>query len=246
MTGAWRPASKGPSLAGSEFSAPSIRFCRDAAVRPPGGHRNQGRVDAVQARAVRGKILERGRDQRGLQAACSGGAVPLESHGRHQTTVLATPSARSTSWGSLVRPVPRSRIDERRQSTRLMGCPRPAAPLSGRPSCTSLLAPVELSGLLEYLPFMEVQGRYWGPRESTRDHVSPAIPPFDACRECPLVSARALADVPISYPRGVVCLQNRLSDEWLPNSRPARAAGVPDDCSRSFFPVMWASRGPAP
>jgi hypothetical protein len=56
---------------------------------------------------------------------------------------------------------------------------------------------------------MEVSGRYWRARPGTRDHVVPANSRFAPCRSCPRVPARALADVPVSYPRAVVYFLNR-------------------------------------
>ena len=55
---------------------------------------------------------------------------------------------------------------------------------------------------------MEVQGWYWRARLGARGHVFPASRAFETCRACPRVSARAQADVPVSYPRGVVCFQD--------------------------------------
>jgi hypothetical protein len=55
---------------------------------------------------------------------------------------------------------------------------------------------------------MEVLGRYWRTRQGTCGHVFPAIAAFTPCPECPRVPARAQPDVPVWYPRLVVCLQN--------------------------------------
>ena len=67
---------------------------------------------------------------------------------------------------------------------------------------------------------MEVLARYGRARESTREHVFPANPCFEACRECPRVPASAQADVPVSYPRLVVCLQNKRP--WCVSDHPWR------------------------
>jgi hypothetical protein len=56
---------------------------------------------------------------------------------------------------------------------------------------------------------MEVLRRKWRARAVIRGHVWPANSRFSACRQCPRVTARAQADVPVSYPRRVVCFQNR-------------------------------------
>jgi len=42
-----------------------------------------------------------------------------------------------------------------------------------------------------------------------RGHVCPANPLVLMCRQCPRVSARALAGVPVSYPWRVVSFPNR-------------------------------------
>jgi hypothetical protein len=55
---------------------------------------------------------------------------------------------------------------------------------------------------------MEVPRRYWRTRPGTRGHVSPANHTFAACLRCPRVPVLAQADVPVSYPRCVVCSQN--------------------------------------
>jgi hypothetical protein len=44
---------------------------------------------------------------------------------------------------------------------------------------------------------------------SPSTEVSPDAQSLAACRECPRVTGRALDDVPVSYPRHVVCLRNR-------------------------------------
>jgi hypothetical protein len=41
-----------------------------------------------------------------------------------------------------------------------------------------------------------------------REHVCPANPPLRTCRQCPRVTACGQSDVPVSYPRLVVCSQN--------------------------------------
>jgi hypothetical protein len=56
---------------------------------------------------------------------------------------------------------------------------------------------------------MEVQRWYWRTRPGARGHVSPAKRPFKECLRCPRVPACAQPDVPVSYPRCVVCLSNR-------------------------------------
>jgi hypothetical protein len=43
------------------------------------------------------------------------------------------------------------------------------------------------------------------------------------------MSARALADVPVSYPRVVVCLQNELRRAWRATGHSFRRAGVLDE-----------------
>ena len=50
---------------------------------------------------------------------------------------------------------------------------------------------------------------YWRASPDTRGHVLPANRPFSACLTRPRVPARAQSDVPVSYPRGVVCSSNR-------------------------------------
>lgn len=52
---------------------------------------------------------------------------------------------------------------------------------------------------------MEVQRRYRRTRAVTRGQVCPANKPLAVCGLCPRVTARVLADVPVSYLRPVVC-----------------------------------------
>jgi hypothetical protein len=53
------------------------------------------------------------------------------------------------------------------------------------------------------------RGGTGGPRLGTRGHVLPANRASEPCLSCPRVPGRAQADVPVSYPRRVVYLQNR-------------------------------------
>jgi hypothetical protein len=55
---------------------------------------------------------------------------------------------------------------------------------------------------------MEVLRRYSRTRAVICDHVCPANRYITACRPCTRVPARVQADVPVSYPRCVVCSQN--------------------------------------
>jgi len=57
-------------------------------------------------------------------------------------------------------------------------------------------------------PAPHPDGRYWSTRPGARGHVFPANRAFEACLLCPRVPGRGLADVPVSYPRRVVCLRN--------------------------------------
>src|SRR5262245_41584401 len=75
---------------------------------------------------------------------------------------------------------------------------------------------------------MEVLRRYGRARAVTREHVSPANPPLLVCQQCPRVPGRALADVPVSYPRAVVCSQN---------AQPIRIAGVSSSVPSGEFEV---------
>jgi hypothetical protein len=55
---------------------------------------------------------------------------------------------------------------------------------------------------------MEVRSWYWRTRPTTRGHVFPANHHFESCRPCTRVLARARSDVPVSYPRLVVCVEH--------------------------------------
>jgi len=75
---------------------------------------------------------------------------------------------------------------------------------------------------------MEVLRRYPRARTVTRGHVCPANRPVSVCRQCPCVPVRALADVPVSYPRRVVCshdIQRRFSVIVPGDERPRASAG---------------------
>ena len=56
-----------------------------------------------------------------------------------------------------------------------------------------------------------------------QDHVCPAYPPLVVCQECPRVIARALAAVPVSYPRGVACSHNRRRSRLWAGDGPHRS-----------------------
>jgi hypothetical protein len=63
-------------------------------------------------------------------------------------------------------------------------------------------------GLDRPLLTMEVRSWYWRTRPTTRGHVFPANHHFESCRPCTRVLARARSDVPVSYPRLVVCVEH--------------------------------------
>src|SRR5512132_2952317 len=72
---------------------------------------------------------------------------------------------------------------------------------------------------------MEVPRRYSRARPDTHGHVFPANRPFALCLECPRVPACAQPDVPVSYPRLVVCSQNRRSTRASEHVQPRRSGG---------------------
>src|SRR5205823_4671202 len=82
---------------------------------------------------------------------------------------------------------------------------------------------------------MEVPGRYWRTQPGIRDHVFPANRQFEMCPQCPRVSARAQADVPVSYPQRVVCSQNA-------QRRRASVAVHRRSANLALVAIAWRSR----
>src|SRR4051794_20177392 len=83
---------------------------------------------------------------------------------------------------------------------------------------------------------MEVLGRYGRPRSVIREQACPANRTLAPCRQCPRVTWRALADVPVSYPRVVGRLLNRqraIAAASMPGCRVAER-GTGHRSSRGF------------
>jgi hypothetical protein len=76
------------------------------------------------------------------------------------------------------------------------------------PICRAFIQALWRTRTADPLLTMEVQGRYWRARPGTRGHVFPANRAFEMCLPCPRMPARAQPDVPVSYPRSVVCFLN--------------------------------------